>query len=351
MNIALNNEKILNLFEGVLSGLAEKEREVIGRRIGLEGEKETLQSIGDSFSITRERVRQIEDSWINKMGRIIRGTELSFIQDKAIELIEMHGGLLSRDRMVNAIIRELKLSADIDSNIISIIIQADYNIKKSKPKLGVKSYFYFSDKINKKINECHKNLLKVLRKKKDVMDIMTITEIVKMNLREQYNDITLPFIDSVVDIYDDLIKWEERLVGLSKWKILNPKTLKDKSVYVLMKEKLPMHFVDIANKISDYLGETVKVNTVHNELIRNKEFVLVGRWIYVLKEWGYKPGTVLDVIKDVLDKNGWEPMTTEEISSKVLKVRNVKKSTIYMNLQNRDHIERVWRNYYKIKES
>jgi len=285
------------------------------------------------------------------MWRIIRWTELSFIQDKAIELVEAHGGLLSRDRMVNWIIKELNLSSDIDWNIISIIIQADYNIKKSKPKLWVNSYFYFSDRIWKKITEVHKNILKVLKKKKDVMDIMTLTEIVKMNLKEVYSDLNLPFIDSVVDIYDDLIKWEERLVWLSKWKILNPKTLKDKSVYVLMKEKLPMHFVDIANKISEYLWETVKVNTVHNELIRNPEFILVWRGIYVLKDWGYKPWTVLDVIKDVLDKNEWEAMTTEEIATKVLKVRNVKKSTIYMNLQNREHIERVWRNYYKLKES
>lgn len=349
MDVILNNDKIISLFEGVLCGLVEKEKEVISRRVGLSWEKETLQNIWDSFNITRERVRQIEDSGISKMWRIIRGTELSFIQDKAIELIEMHGGLISKDKMINGIIKELNLSSDIDGNIISVIIQADYNIKKSKPKLGASSYFFFSDKIWKKVTSTHKEILKTLRKKKDVMEIMTLTEIIKMNLRWEHNDITMPFVDSVVDIYDDLIKGEEKLVWLAKWKILNPKTLKDKSVYVLMKEKLPMHFIDIANKIAEYLGETVKVNTVHNELIRNEEFVLVWRWIYVLKEWGYKPGTVLEVIKDVLEEN-WEPMTTEEICSKVLKVRNVKKSTIYMNLQNRDHIQRVWRNYYDLKE-
>jgi len=38
-----------------------------------------------------------------------------------------------------------------------------------------------------------------------------------------------------------------------------------------------MHFVDIANKITEYLGDEVKVNTIHNELIRNPEFVLIGR--------------------------------------------------------------------------
>jgi hypothetical protein len=45
----------------------------------------------------------------------------------------------------------------------------------------------------------------------------------------------------------------------------------------MKKEKLPMHFVDISNRITDMLEEKVKVNTIHNELIRNSEFVLIGR--------------------------------------------------------------------------
>ena len=110
-----------------------------------------------------------------------------------------------------------------------------------------------------------------------------------------------------------------------------------------------MHFVSIANKITENMWEKVKVNTVHNELIRNNEFVLVGRWIYALKDWGiYKPGTVLDVIVDVM-KKAWEPMSTEDIIAKVLKVRRVKNTTIYMNLQNKKMIQRVWRNYYELK--
>lgn len=152
----------------------------------------------------------------------------------------------------------------------------------------------------------------------------------------------------MLDIFEDIVKGEETLIGLTRWKILNPKTLKDKAIYVMKKEKVPMHFVDISNKISDYLGESVKVNTIHNELIRNEEFILIGRGIYALKEWGFKPGTVLDVISDILSKEGG-PLSTEEIIKRVLKVRDVKKTTIYMNLQNKKIIERVGRNYYQLK--
>ena len=84
----------------------------------------------------------------------------------------------------------------------------------------------------------------------------------------------------------------------------------------------------------------MKVATIHNELIRNNEFVLIGRGIYVLKEWGYKPGTVIDVIVDILAK-AKGAMSTDDIIAKVLKIRKVKNSTVYMNLQNRKYVQRV----------
>jgi DNA-directed RNA polymerase delta subunit len=118
----------------------------------------------------------------------------------------------------------------------------------------------------------------------------------------------------------------------------------------MKKEKVPMHFIDISNKITEYLTESVKVNTIHNELIRNTEFVLIGRGIYALKEWGFVPGTVLDVITNVLEKAG-EAMSTEDITKEVLKTRNVKQTTIYMNLQNKAIIERVGRNFYQLKSA
>lgn len=149
-----------------------------------------------------------------------------------------------------------------------------------------------------------------------------------------------------MDIFQDIIKGEEKFIGLERWKILNPATLKDKAMYVLKKKKEPMHFMDIANAITELFGENVKTSTIHNELIRNNEFVLIGRGIYVLKEWGYKSGTVLDVILDIFSKADG-PLSTEEITERVLKIRQVKTTTIYMNLQNKEFIERVGRNLYQ----
>lgn len=343
----LNNSCIVDSFSTILDSLSEREKNVIERRVWLKGDRETLQNIGSSFSpaITRERVRQIEDSGIKKIGRIIKTTLLTLIQEKSKAFLEIHGGVLSKEKLINIIIKDLQLDTTVNAGILEVIIQSDYDIKKSKQKLGCKIYFFLPSVSKTTIDAVYKDGLKILKKKKDVVEQNTLYEAIQNNLKE---DIGLTFIDSVLELFEDIVKGEETLIGLTKWKILNPKTLKDKAIYVMKKEKVPMHFIDISNKITEYLGESVKVNTIHNELIRNNEFVLIGRGIYALKEWGFVPGTVLDVITNVLEKAG-EAMSTEDITKEVLKTRNVKQTTIYMNLQNKAIIERVGRNYYQLK--
>lgn len=346
--MAVKSAEIRDGFVTVLSGLTEKERTVISRRIGLQGERETLQSIGESYSITRERVRQIEDVGIRKIGRIVKSTPLHEIQTVGNRILALHGGLLTRDRLVSVVISECGIPSDVNSGIVEVILQSDYNVQKSKPQLGTRTYFSLPEVNRKAVQEIYKESVRILKKKGDIMENTALYEMVKANLFPQFGKIDSVLIDSVLDAFTDIVKGEEKYVGLEKWKILNPSTLKDKAVYVLKKAKKPMHFVEITNAIADRFSESVKVATIHNELIRNNEFVLIGRGIYVLKEWGYKPGTVLDVILDVFIK-AKTPLSTEEIITKVLKVRQVKTSTIYMNLQNRKYVERVGRNLYQMK--
>jgi len=344
------NKEVVLSFSDALKSLSEKEQLVIWKRLGIDGEKETLQYIWNSFKkpITRERVRQIENSGIKKIWRVVKSTILWQIQAKALELIDLHWWVITKDKVISVIINDLKLEKTVNTSILEIIIQSDYEIVKSKPKMGTKTFFYKQKISTKLINAIHNEALKILKRRKDVMDQHELY----LNIQSRFASrlkIEIPLIDSSLEIFDDMVKWEWNLIGLTRWKILNPKTLKDKTIYIMNREKIPMHFIDITNKITEYLWEPVKVNTIHNELIRNNNFVLIWRWIYALKSWWFKPWTVLDVITQVLEKNK-EPMTTDEIASKVLKIRDVKKSTIYMNLQNKKVIDRVWRNYYQLKK-
>lgn len=346
----LKNVNIVKSFEEILVSLSEKEKSVIERRIWLKWEKQTLQNIWESFSpmITRERVRQIEDSGIKKIWRIIKDWNLLKIQQTWLNFVKINGWLASCESLVNHIIKELDLDKNINKAVLETIVQADIEILKSKQKLWCKIYFHLPFITKPTIDSIHREAIRILKRKKDVVWKEELFQIISENLKD-IRSLSNPLINAVLELFDDIVFWENNLVGLSQWKILNPKTLKDKAIYILKREWTPMHFVDISNRIIEHLEEVVKVNTIHNELIRNDDFVLIWRWIYALKEWWFKPWTVLDVITSVLEK-AWEPLSTNQIIEEVLKIRNVKDTTIYMNLQNRKIIERVWRNYYQLKK-
>jgi DNA-directed RNA polymerase sigma subunit (sigma70/sigma32) len=99
--------EIQSVFETILASLAEKERSVVTRRIGVYAERETLQEIGDTYGITRERVRQIEDVGIKKIGRIMRTSPLIMIHEAGERILQMHGGVMTRDRLISAIIADI----------------------------------------------------------------------------------------------------------------------------------------------------------------------------------------------------------------------------------------------------
>ena len=88
----------------------------------------------------------------------------------------------------------------------------------------------------------------------------------------------------------------------------------------------------MAEKIEETFNKEAHVATTHNELIKDDRFVLVGRGLYALSEWGYSNGVVRDVIKTVLKDKG--ALTKEDVIKEVLKQRQVKENTIYVNLQN-----------------
>ena len=124
--------------------------------------------------------------------------------------------------------------------------------------------------------------------------------------------------------------------------MVNPKNIRDK-IYVILKEYgKHMHFNEIAGAIkdSDFKRKDVTTQSIHNELIKDKRFVLIGRGIYALKEWGYEKGTVADIITEVL-KKAKEPLHRDEIVKRVLKSRFVKETTILLNLQGKSQFKRV----------
>ena len=51
----------------VLSILSDREQDIIKRYFGLMGESQTLEAIGEEYSLTKERIRQIKEKAIRKL--------------------------------------------------------------------------------------------------------------------------------------------------------------------------------------------------------------------------------------------------------------------------------------------
>jgi len=70
---ALADKNLHGELDGLLSILDKRERRIIDERFGLNGRKPmTLEEVGREFGVTRERIRQLQNSALTKMRRALR---------------------------------------------------------------------------------------------------------------------------------------------------------------------------------------------------------------------------------------------------------------------------------------
>ncbi len=338
-----NAEILKNAISGSLKIIEqEREREIISRRFGLGGNKETLEQIGEMLSITRERVRQLEKAILIRL-------QISAEENQIPELAAAEKILI---RNLTEMGRVAKLS-DLADKVYGKITTAS-------EKTGIYFIATFSkgltvveenDSYNAAVGIAEYGDSRVIRGRVD--------EIVKI-IKENKAPMTIDELDSKLDYehpdhikavasISKLLATLNGLWGLAKWPAVNPKNIRDKIFVILESKKEPMHFSDIANEIkeSNFKRKNVTIQAIHNELIKDSRFVLIGRGIYALNSWGYKKGTISEIIKSILEKSS-TPMTREEVVKQVLKVRKVKETTILLNLQNKNLFKKVDKNLYTL---
>lgn len=339
---------LLEIVSEMFLVLNNKEKEVITQRFSLNNQpRKTLESIGQQFSVTRERIRQIEKIALSKLRRTVRTTRLNIINDIADKIILENGGLILEASLVAKIINAIGSTNEVDSNIIRLALTINQSIKKTDKTNTSCPFWHLKDMDLSLVNIVVSTAIRVLKKKNDVISAQKLVTQVRQQLGDKTETCTDPMIISALEI-DKRIKQTEGGIGLMTWRHINPKSIRDKAYIILKKEKKPLHFVEIANKIAEagFDKKVVTTQAVHNELIRYDQFVLVGRGLYALKEFGYDKGTVADIIENLLKKKS--PMTKQEIIEGVLKQRYVKKGTISLNLQKNPQFVRVGRAVYKI---
>jgi predicted DCC family thiol-disulfide oxidoreductase YuxK len=336
----LNIEKIVNDVLGTID--REREREIIARRYGLFDRKETLEQIGELLGITRERVRQLEKAVVARL-KSAADNGLPHIKDVQSAFIEELKSMGNVARISDLSKRVTKDNNRLDQARVSFLAQLS-------PQLVViddNDHFFHAVGIKsvhneKAIREQVQKIIDAIKQIGEPTDIETITT--KVGARD------IKHVEALASISKQLATLNDRW-GLIKWPLVNPKNIRDK-IYVILKENgKHMHFNEISEAIKDseFKRKDVTTQAIHNELIKDKRFVLIGRGIYALKEWGYKKGTVADVISDVLRKEGG-PLHRDEIVKRVLKSRYVKETTILLNLQGKSQFKRVAKATYALAE-
>ncbi|MDQ3159233.1 MAG: hypothetical protein M3P98_03825 [bacterium] len=335
-------EKTVNDILGTIE--KEREREIISRRFGLFDRKETLEQIGELLGITRERVRQLEKAAIIRLTALAKENKLpnlDEVQNTFVDLLKQNGSAARVD-VISAKLTEK--NSKIDQSRVAFIT-------KMCPRLSTidtNDFFFQSAAITQEYDE------KALKAEveKVVTAIKKIGEPVKVDkVAKQVGNTDNSKVEALASLSKQLATLNGRW-GLIKWPMVNPKNIRDKIYVILFEKGKHLHFSEISKaiKASDFKRKNVTTQAIHNELIKDKRFVLVGRGIYALKEWGYSKGTVADVITEVLKKEG-TALHRDEIVKRVLKTRYVKETTILLNLQGKQQFKRVAKATYNLAEA
>ena len=315
--------------KNLLKSLQERPREVLIKRYGLgkENEKMTLESIGKIYGITRERVRQIENYAISNVqkSKEYEAEQAAFAElEKALHSM---GGIMAEEDLLDSVSKDVSVQ-----NHVYFLLVLGRAFKWQKEDDHFKHRWHISDDHSKKIEDALRKLYKGLKDE----DIIPESEIIEAFLKH-LEDINDNFRNDEV-----LKRWLSlsKTIGknpLGEWGVshssnIKAKGMRDYAYLVIRKHGSPIHFREVAKNIEKIFDKKAHVATTHNELIKDPRFVLVGRGLYALSEWGYMSGVVKDVIRKVLEKNG--PLTKKEVIDKVMKERYVKENTILVNLQN-----------------
>ncbi len=348
MSETSNIDPTIDLKSGVSEILSvieqEREREIITRRFGLYDRRETLEQIGELLGITRERVRQLEKAILIRLKIAAENGKIKSISnyDKIIirQLAEMGRTARIQDLTDTLLGRQtdqkershVAFIAALSPNLTVIDENDNYFLSVSIAEYGDEK------KIKNEVDE----IVKFIKKNGEPLTLEQMHEQLSYEHPSQIK--ALASVSKLLAHLKD--NW-----GLVKWPTVNPKNIRDKIYVILAEKNKPMHFSEIAGSIKDssFKRKDVTTQAIHNELIKDKRFVLIGRGIYALDAWGFSKGTVSDIISDVLRKSS-EPLHRDEIVKRVLKSRQVKETTILLNLQSKPQFKRVAKATYSLVE-
>ena len=329
----------------LLKILNDREKEVLTKRYSLKGDKKsTLDSIGKNYNITRERVRQIENIAIKKVKAISEKIgKIGELKNSAIELLNDYLGILGE----KTIIKKILASKDEDIADYYIIkfllarILSDYYITQKEDNDFFSAYRLKNHKLEDFYDTVSK-MIQIFEKKKEPILENNLWNIYETEPEINFlNDkINQNILLKYLDLSKKIKKNPLGELGLIEWKSIVPKRMNDKIHLIMKNIEKPLHVREIAEEINK-MGFDNKIAhpaTIHNELILDDKYILVGRGIYALKKWDYEPGKVSEVVEKILKERG--PMDKKNLINEVAKKKIVKKTTINLAIINNKNIKK-----------
>ncbi len=318
--------------ESLESILNQRTRDIISLRFGLnDGRRKTLEEIGKKYGITRERVRQIEEVAFSDLKKSNSINILKPIFNLIDNFLNQEGHVAREERLLTSLTGYDRPHPSRGSVFFSLVLGTPYQRFVESDK-----FYPFWTNSKNDLNQAEKLidfLVKRIGKEEKTISLNYV-----LNYSKEFDSgVNKDALNSYLDLTKEIGQNNFGYFGLAKWPEINPRGAKDKAYIVLKEKGQPLHFRDVADLINQAnLGTTLaQAQTVHNELIKDSRFVLVGRGTYALEEWGYQPGTIKDVIIHTLKQNG--PMAKEDVLEKVLESRLAKKNTVLINLQNKEY--------------
>ncbi len=327
----------------ILQPLPSRDRDILTRRFGLQGgAKETLEEIGITLEVTRERVRQIERAAIKKVREHANFlSSIAVVEHVVRQCLEEVGGALPASELYDRCIagRDRPLEArSVLSFLLEELLHDRFQAIVENEQLH-NGWALRAVSLEGLRNACTM-LEELLQEQKAPVDFATIVRLYRA--KGVSGEITDEHCEALLSLAKRIQKNVFGEWGLSSWQTIHPKRMKDKIYLILKRHEKPLHFNDITERINaaQFDQKVAHPPTVHNELIMDKRFVLVGRGMYALAEWGYKPGTVSDVVCDIL-KNENNGLQREEIVRRVLTQRFVGKATVHLALMDRERFTKL----------
>jgi len=323
--MTFNYQKICS---DLLKDLSPRTQDVLLRRFGIKsGQRETLESIGQTYGVTRERIRQIEEDGLSKIEPKLKEQQKVF--KYFTDFLKHVGNLKKEDLLLS------QVGGEEFNPQVFFLLTLSRQFERFSENQNLHSLWTIDPKSLDLAKEVIDDFYKNLKVKNQPLTLQGYNPPISLKK---------PALVSYLEVSKLIEQGPQGAFGLKEWPEINPKGVKDKAYLVFKRKKKPLHFSEVAKLISPPALE----QTAHNELIRDPRFVLVGRGLYALREWGYDPGTVRDVIIGVLTEAGG-PLSKEELVKEVLKRRFVKTNTVLLNLSNKKYFSRDSRGRYTLR--